>query len=372
MTKKEKAYADYLKTDDQLCRGDWGSLTEEQRDYLTRAGYPRKYPGFIMKANDDSDPTLGGLLDPSSIFPVETKKNAKQPQKYVHTSREYMPKAPPKREKRLPPSYLKLQKMVGLEEVKSSVRSVIDLVEIQKARQKHGLPEGKSPLHLVFTGSPGTGKTEVARLVADIYREIGVLRKGHLVEVTRKDLVGGYMGQTALKTEEAVEKAMHGVLFIDEAYSLFQKGSSENDYGREAIDTLVPLMENHRDSLAVIVAGYRHKMETFLDANPGLKSRFPVTVHFEDYSFDELFSIFEGFCAKMKFILNDEVIAKARETISTIQKYSGNDFGNGRAMRNLCDECQKRQAMRLSKGDDWSKQELQKLKLEDIPEEVTA
>ena len=170
--------------------------------------------------------------------------------------------------------------------------------------------------------------------------------------------------------EPEEEDALDGVLLIDEAYSLFKKGSSENDFGREAIDTLVPLMENHRESVAVIVAGYEKEMETFLDGNPGLKSRFAGTLHFEDYSFKELFSIFQSFCAPMGLVLDAAAELKVREHISDIQKESGSDFGNGRAMRNLLDQCIKLQARRLGRSRNWTRAALQTLTEADIPKEV--
>jgi SpoVK/Ycf46/Vps4 family AAA+-type ATPase len=270
----------------------------------------------------------------------------------------------------LPPSFLKLNKMTGLQAVKDAMREVIALVKLKEARANLGLPDVGSTLHLVFTGNPGTGKTVVARLIADIYRELGVLSKGHLVEVSRQDLVGKYIGQTAPKVQKAVDKAMGGVLFIDEAYSLFKEGESSNDFGKEAIDSLVPLMENHRDSFALIVAGYKREMDTFLEGNPGLKSRFAGTLHFEDYSFKELFSIFQSFCAPMGLVLDEAAELKVREHISEVQKQSGSDFGNGRAMRNLLDQCIKRQARRLSRSKNWTRSALQTLTEADIPKEV--
>ena len=247
----------------------------------------------------------------------------------------------------LPPSFLKLQKMIGLEAVKEAMLEVIDMVALQKVRRKFKLPDFDLTLNLVFTGNPGTGKTEVARLVADIYHELGVLKKGHLKEVKRKDLVAEYIGQTAPLVQKVVDEAMDGVLFIDEAYSLFRAGSGDKDFGREAIDTLVPLMENHRNNLAVIVAGYEEEMDTFLDANPGLKSRFPQTIHFEDYDPEELFRIFKFFCDKDKILLSEGAEKAVKELISKLHRNRGRDFGNARTMFNLRGKCIRRKARRL-------------------------
>ena len=187
-----------------------------------------------------------------------------------------------------------LHSYIGLDEVKKEVETLINLVTIQKLRKENGLPVNDLSLHMVFSGNPGTGKTMIARLMARVYKNLGILSKGQLVEVDRSGLVAGYVGQTAIKTSEVIEKAKGGVLFIDEAYALTNRGG--NDYGQEAVDTLLKAMEDHRDDLIVIVAGYVGPMEEFIHSNPGLESRFNRFLHFPDYTVEEMMAIFDMRC----------------------------------------------------------------------------
>ena len=208
----------------------------------------------------------------------------------------------PAEDKPLPPPDLdqvlaELDALCGLERVKKDVKSLINLVKVQKLRQEQGLPVSPMSLHLVFLGNPGTGKTTVARLLARIYHAIGILSKGQLVEVDRSGLVAGFVGQTAIKTQEAVQKALGGVLFIDEAYALVNQENG-NDFGREAIEVLLKNMEDHRDDLIVIAAGYSGLMEKFIHSNPGLESRFNKYFYFEDYTGPQLMEIFQSMCQK--------------------------------------------------------------------------
>src|SRR4029077_126675 len=195
-----------------------------------------------------------------------------------------------------------------LEPVKAEVRLVTNLLRVQRLRKDRGLPIVGSSHHLVFTGNPGTGKTTVARLVAQIYRTLGVVSKGHLVEADRSQLVAGYVGQTAAKTRAVLESAVGGTLLIDEAYALAR--GSEQDFGREAIDTLVKFMEDHRDDLAVIAAGYPDEMAHLIDANPGLRSRFTRTIHFPDYTTAELVAIFRSMCEANRYVPDDEAASR--------------------------------------------------------------
>lgn len=240
-----------------------------------------------------------------------------------------------------------LEALVGLSSVKMEIHSLINLINIRQLRKLKGLPSNDMSYHMVFTGSPGTGKTTVARLVADIYKELGILSKGGLTEVDRSGLVAGYVGQTALKVSEVVKKAMGGVLFIDEAYSLAPSNAA-NDFGTEAIDTLVKLMEDNRDDLVVIVAGYTKEMADFLHANTGLISRFNKFIEFEDYSDEELIKIMVSMADGMEMKLSDCALSKLRTYLASMDPVRRNRFGNARGIRNLFEKMLVGQANRLS------------------------
>jgi Cdc6-like AAA superfamily ATPase len=257
-----------------------------------------------------------------------------------------------------------LDAMIGLAEVKAQVRLVTNLIRVGQLRQQHHLPVPESSHHLVFTGNPGTGKTTVARLVAQIYRTLGVLEKGQLVETDRAGLVAGYVGQTALKTTAVFESASGGLLLVDEAYAL-----AEGDFGQEAIDTLVKLIEDQRGKVVVIVAGYPNEMTDFLDANPGLRSRFPRTIHFPDYTTDELVDIFESLCKANSY----ELTSEARDRVRTVfdDEPHGKGFGNGRLARNLFEAAMGRQATRIVALSNPSEADLCRFTGEDIGEPST-
>ena len=228
----------------------------------------------------------------------------------------------------------KLDSLTGLAEVKENVRSLINLVKVRKLREENGLPNTEMSLHLVFMGNPGTGKTTVARLIGGLYKAIGVLSKGQLVETDRAGLVAGYVGQTAEKTKKVIESAMGGVLFIDEAYAL-APANAGNDFGREAIETILKAMEDHRDDLVVIAAGYENEMERFISSNPGLESRFNRYFIFEDYNGEELFEIFSSMCAKNSYVLDEEAKEFAAKLFTDLYENRDENFGNARDVRNI-------------------------------------
>lgn len=257
-----------------------------------------------------------------------------------------------------------LEALVGLEEVKKDVKSLVNLIKVRKLRGANGLPVPPMSLHMVFLGNPGTGKTTVARLLAGIYHAIGVLSKGQLIEVDRSGLVAGFVGQTALKTQEVVQSALGGVLFIDEAYSLASGG--ENDFGREAIETLLKAMEDHRDDLIVIVAGYTGPMERFLGSNPGLESRFNKYFYFADYTGDQLMNIFRGNCERSQYTLTPEAEETARKLFIRMYEERDENFGNGRDVRNRFEDAIARHADRVATMEDPGLEELKDLLPEDI------
>ncbi len=258
-----------------------------------------------------------------------------------------------------------LDALVGLERVKRDVRQLINFLKVQKMREDEGMKSLPASRHLVFYGNPGTGKTTVARLLAQIYRTLGILRRGHLVETDRAGMVAGYVGQTALKVKEAVDRALGGVLFVDEAYALSTGGG--NDFGREAIETLLKMMEDHRDDLVVVVAGYTAKMQEFLDSNPGLRSRFNKHIHFDDYDETQLVSIFKTFCAKADF----RIVPDAEQTLTGIFRIltasRDETFGNARLARNLFETTVGKQANRIVSLPEVNKEILSTIEAADIP-----
>ena len=257
-----------------------------------------------------------------------------------------------------------LNALVGLEEVKKDIKNLMNLVKVRKLREENGLPVTPMSLHMVFLGNPGTGKTTVARLVSGLYAAIGVLSKGQLVEVDRSGLVAGYVGQTALKTQEVIRAALGGVLFIDEAYSLSSGG--ENDFGREAIETILKAMEDHRKDLIVIVAGYTEPMEKFLSSNPGLESRFNKYFFFPDYDGEQLMAIFEGNLKKNSYVLSDEAREAARAMFDDLYENRTENFGNGRDVRNCFEDMIVRQANRVAAMDAPTKDDLMLVLPEDL------
>jgi Cdc6-like AAA superfamily ATPase len=253
-----------------------------------------------------------------------------------------LPELPPQRP--VEELLAELDALIGLDHVKTEVRRLTSLLRIQRLRAEHDLPVIETSRHLVFVGNPGTGKTTVARLLSQIYRSLDVVSRGHLVETDRADLVAGFVGQTAAKTQAILESALGGTVLIDEAYALARGG--ENDFGREAIDTLVKFMEDHRDDLSVVIAGYPTEMQELIDTNPGLESRFARTLEFPDYTTDQLVMIFDGMSAKQEYHLAPTAHQHLREVIEGEPR--GRGFGNARFVRNVFEQSISMQAVRLA------------------------
>ena len=262
--------------------------------------------------------------------------------------------------------YKELDELIGLGSVKTEVRSLANFVKLQKEREAKGLKTAKVSYHLVFYGSPGTGKTTVARIIGRIYKDLGVLKKGHTVETDRGGLVAKYMGQTALKTDTIIQQALDGVLFIDEAYSLVPEGGSGSDYGQEAIATLLKRMEDYRDRLVVIIAGYKNEMTRFIDSNPGLQSRFNRYIDFPDYTGGELKDIFKMYMKKNQYTMSKETEAFLKERFDYAVAHKDRNFGNARYARNVFEKSIQAQANRLAGEKNLDKDKLTELTIEDL------
>lgn len=258
-----------------------------------------------------------------------------------------------------------LNALIGLEKVKAKVSDLIAYQRVQKLRESAGLHSQKNTLHLAFTGNPGTGKTTVARIVGRIYKKIGLLSKGHFLEVSRTDLIAGYQGQTALKVKAVIDKAKGGVLFIDEAYSITENDHSDS-YGRECLTELTKALEDYREDLVVIVAGYTEPMKNFFEANPGLKSRFNTFIEFDDYNCQELEAIFDTMCKKNDYVLDDGAKTKIENMIQHRVDSKEKEFANGRFIRNLYEEVVMNQARRVNKISKPTLEELMNVFAEDI------
>ena len=261
-----------------------------------------------------------------------------------------------------------LNQLTGMESVKVEINNLINLLKICRIRQEKGLKLPPTTNHLIFLGNPGTGKTTVARILSKIYHGLGILSKGHLVEVDRSGLVAGYMGQTSEKVMEVVERAKGGILFIDEAYAL-ASGKQEGDFGKEAIDILNKAMEDYRDDLIVIAAGYHDEMQDFLDANPGLRSRFNRTIEFPNYNADELVTIMINRAAKLDYEFSDDAIKFVKEKFENVLSCPPENFGNARSVRNYLDRAINNQANRLVNEANFKEDELMLIKLCDVEHE---
>ena len=256
-----------------------------------------------------------------------------------------------------------LNELVGLDAVKKDVKELVNLVKTQKMREERGMKTVPVSLHLVFSGNPGTGKTTVARILAKLYKEIGVLSNGQLVEVDRSGLVAGFVGQTAIKTQDKIQEAMGGILFIDEAYTLNKEGA---DYGQEAIDTILKAMEDNRKDLVVIVAGYTELMKKFVESNPGLKSRFNKYIEFPDYTADELISIFELNMRKYNYTYSYEAKLAIEQMIRDREAAKGENFANARDIRNLFESIITNQATRVAEMKDPSENDITTIMTPDL------
>ncbi len=265
-----------------------------------------------------------------------------------------------------------LNELTGLDNVKNEVKTLINYIKIQKERKKAGLKVINNSYHCIFTGSPGTGKTTIARLIGKIYKNLGVLKRGHFIETDRSGLVSKYVGQTATKVNEIIDSALDGVLYIDEAYSLVGKGEI---YGMEALATLVKRMEDNRDRIVIILSGYTEEMKKFMDSNTGFKSRFNRYIDFVDYKPDELLKIFKYQCDKFEYKLDDKAESKLVEVIGASYSNKDNSFGNGRFIRNIFEKCVEKQSNRIAGTNmnkwfpSFNKEKLITITGEDIPSE---
>lgn len=284
----------------------------------------------------------------------EAQKTAEQSAQAKAEAKEELPETDPMEE---------LDALIGLQAIKHDVKELIAFVRVQQLREQSGLKSAPVSLHLVFTGNPGTGKTTVARIIARLYKQIGVLSKGQLVEVDRSGLVAGYVGQTALKTREKIDEAMGGILFIDEAYALAKEGQ---DFGQEAVDTVLKAMEDNRSDFVVIVAGYTEPMRQFIESNPGLKSRFNKYIEFADYTMEELVGIFRSFCEKYDYIIDDENIERVTDLLRIKKTEAPENFANAREVRNLFEKIITNQARRLNEMENVSIEQMRTIEYEDL------
>jgi len=292
--------------------------------------YNLKPSGYYMNSISEFADLLGRMDDAEKAADELLKETDMLKKDAPKTKAEQQPEKP-----ELETLLQELDSLVGLDKIKANVRSLINLMKVRKLREENGLPITTMSLHLVFMGNPGTGKTTVARLIAQLYYAIGVLSKGQLVETDRSGLVAGYVGQTAVKTKKVIESAMGGVLFIDEAYALASSSDNSSDFGKEAIEALLKEMEDNRGDLVVIAAGYEDLMEKFISSNPGLESRFNRYFLFEDYNGEELFKIFKSMCDKNKYVLTEDAEKAAEEYMKHIYDTRDDNFGNARDVRNI-------------------------------------
>ncbi|WP_458450494.1 AAA family ATPase [Fibrobacter sp.] len=300
-------------------------------------------------------------IKPNNIKIVKQNDDSEQAENKISKKTKY--KSPKSTEEKHD-AEKELNELIGLFSVKKEIETFKNFLNIRKERDKKGLPVPPTSYHLVFSGNPGTGKTTIARIVAQIFQELGILSKGHLIEASRSDLVAGYVGQTALKTNKIIDDALDGVLFIDEAYTL--SNGSDNDFGQEAIDTLLKRMEDDRNRLVVIVAGYTEEIKTFINSNPGLSSRFNRYIEFPDYNTEELLEIFKKLISKYRYVLDEAAEKTLKQKINNAVKNKDKFFGNGRYVRNLFEKCIEKQANRLASESSLADADICKLTPEDF------
>ena len=312
--------------------------------------------GRTGEVTPDGAPQTAKQTDGDNGMPVQTATGGPAPAPEPEKPKE--PEKDPMEE---------LESLVGLTTIKEDVKELMAFVKIQKLRKDAGLKSVPVSLHLVFTGNPGTGKTTVARIIGRLYKQIGVLSQGQLVEVDRSGLVAGYVGQTALKTQDQIKKAMGGVLFIDEAYALAQK---DDAFGQEAIDTVLKAMEDHRDDLVVIVAGYTKPMEKFINSNPGLKSRFNKYFEFPDYTIDELEAIFNLNCKKYDYIVEEDAQKQIRARIVSRKMQRQDNFANAREVRNMFEDIITNQARRVAAMENPTHDDMMLITVMDLSDDI--
>lgn len=334
------------KSPDPAGKSQTQSTLEQEMDALSRA--QAALMEAAMKFNREND------------IPVPEAETQQQTEMQQAQAEEKKPETDPMED---------LNELIGLTGIKHDVRELYDFTKIQKLRKDAGMKTVPVSMHLVFTGNPGTGKTTVARILARLYKQIGVLSTGQLVECDRSGLVAGYVGQTAVKTQKKIEEAMGGVLFIDEAYSLARSADQGTDFGQEAIDTILKAMEDHRDEFVVIVAGYTKPMETFIHSNPGLQSRFNKFIEFPDYTVDELLAIFDLNCRKYEYVPDPEAREQVKTLLMLRKAQMPENFANAREVRNLFETIITNQARRIAVLEHPTKEEMQRITLEDLRDE---
>lgn len=322
-------------------------IAELNKGALKESSYERA-KNIINKANQ--------LLPASNDLKIEEKKD-EQEENSLKTE-----------DVSLEDALAELNALVGLDKVKEQVNSWVNQIKVFALRAENGVKNPTMSYHLVFTGNPGTGKTTVARIVAKIYHALGILSKGQLVEVTDKDLIAGYVGQTAIQTNAIIKKAMGGILFIDEAYGLVSEGNK--DFGTEAINTILKAMEDHRDDFVVIAAGYKKEMESFIHSNPGLASRFKTFINFEDYKPDDLYRIFMSLSSNYDYHMDEQTKSAIFMHLTEAYKKGLTATGNGRYVRNLFESMVTNQANRVNKSGLTDKESLTEFKASDLPMEA--